>query len=301
MANAKTELFVRKQSGGMYTVVNEALTTGSIFFVNSGTGTDSAGNGKNPDAPFATINYAYTQCTDSKFDRIYVMPGHTETITGAAGVAANKIGVSLIGLGTGRLRPTVNYTTAIAASFDVSAASNYISNIIFTPNGFDAITAAMNVTAADFWMDNCEWDICNTAADKQMVLGILTAATATRFKVTNTKFRGPATVTGTTCTACIKHEVGVDFDISGCDFHGKMTQAILNATTVLGGKIHDNRFQIYTGTKGIALAAASTALITNNRFNVPSGTAPIVAAAGFVAGNVYSAAAGVTAGTASTL
>ena len=80
-----------------------------------------------------------------------------------------------------------------------------------------------------------------------------------------------------------------------------MTQAILNSTTVLRGLIDSNRFVISTGTLAISVAAASTPFITNNRINVPSGTAPITAAAGFVAGNVYSAAAGVTAGTAVTI
>jgi hypothetical protein len=65
-------------------------------------------------------------------------------------------------------------------------------------------------------------------------------------------------------------------------------------------KIDNNRFVIGTGTVAITMAAASTPFICNNNINVPSGTAPIVAAAGFVSRNSYSAAAGVTAGTAST-
>jgi hypothetical protein len=82
-------------------------------------------------------------------------------------------------------------------------------------------------------------------------------------------------------------------------FAGKTTNAILNATTVLRGLIDNNRI-VTTGTAAINMAAASTPFISNNRMNVASGTAPIVAAAGFMAGNVYSAAAGVTAGTAAT-
>jgi len=275
-------------------------TVGTIFYVcSTQTGAaDSAGRGLTPETALATWDYAIGRCTASKGDVIVLMPGHVETVTAAAGVALDVAGVTTIGLGSGRIRPTVNYTTAITASVDVTAANCLVKNVVFTPIGFDAITAAMNVTAADFWMDGCEWQI--STGTNAPVLGILTAATATRLKVTNTKFLGPATSTSTV-TACIKHEVGIDFEIDNCDFHGKMTQAILNATTLHGGKIHNNRFQIYTGTKGIALAAATTAFITNNRFNVPSGTAPIIAAAGFVAGNVYSAAAGVTAGTASTI
>ena len=84
-------------------------------------------------------------------------------------------------------------------------------------------------------------------------------------------------------------------------FTGKMTQAILNATAVLRGLIDNNRFVVATGTVAITLHASSTPFITNNNINVPSGTAPITAAAGFVSRNSYSAAAGVTAGTAVTI
>jgi len=72
-----------------------------------------------------------------------------------------------------------------------------------------------------------------------------------------------------------------------------MTQAILNATALLRGVIDNNRFVIATGTLAISVHASSTPFISNNRINVPSGTTPITAAAGFVAGNIYSAAAGV--------
>jgi hypothetical protein len=73
-----------------------------------------------------------------------------------------------------------------------------------------------------------------------------------------------------------------------------MTQAIKNVATVLRGVIDGNRAIIGTGTLFATMAAASTPFIVDNRINVPSGTTPITAAAGFVAGNQYSAAAGVT-------
>src|SRR5947207_10411701 len=107
---AKTELFVRKQSGGMFVVNNESLNTGNIFFVNSVTGTDSAGNGQNPDSPFASLAYAIGQCTASNDDRIYIMAGHVEAVIAAGTIALNKIGVSIIGLGSGNSRPTFSWT-----------------------------------------------------------------------------------------------------------------------------------------------------------------------------------------------
>src|SRR4051812_13860248 len=127
---ARTELFARKQSGGMFSIVNQAMTTGNIFFVNSVTGSDSAGGGQNPDAPLATIDYAIGLCTANQGDRIYVMPSHVETISAAGGVALDVAGVEIIGIGTGAARPKVNFT-ATGSTFAVSAANCTVRNILF--------------------------------------------------------------------------------------------------------------------------------------------------------------------------
>lgn len=264
-------------------------------FINS-FGIDADGGNR----AFPTLNAALADANvvASRGDVIYLLPGYTQTISGAAGTTISKAGLSIVGLGNGALRPTITFDTAIAAQAIVSGANTLIKNVKFDFTGFDAITAAISVTAADVAFEDCEF--VTNSGTAGVVLGILTAAIATRFRVERCRFTGPATNTGTTTTAQIKHEVGVDYVIKDCYFTGKMTQAILNATTVLRGVIDSNRFVVSTGTVAITMAAASTPFIVNNRINVPSGTAPVVAAAGFFAGNAYSAAAGVTAGTAQT-
>ena len=64
----KTPLFARKQSGGIFTVVNESVTTGNIFWVDSGNtrGGDTVGHGSSPDQPFLTVDFAISQCTASQ-------------------------------------------------------------------------------------------------------------------------------------------------------------------------------------------------------------------------------------------
>lgn len=257
--------------------------------------------GTDPDGTahfFSTITAALAAATADAGDVILVLPGHTESIVGAAGITVSKAGVRIIGLGQGRARPTLTWSTSTAAQIVVSSANTSFENFIFDLTGISAVVAAFSVTAADVSFKGNEFII--STGTNAPVLGILTAATAARLVVDGNRFIGPATSTDT-CTACVKHEVGIDYVIKNNEFKGKLTQAILNATTLLGGLIKDNTFVIGTGTVAITMAAASTPFIVNNRINVPSGTAPIVAAAGFVAGNVYSAAAGVTAGTASTI
>lgn len=280
---------------GMYLMPG---VVGDLRYVSSGSGS-SSGPGWTPENAYATLAQAMSAATASQGDVILLAPGHAEAISGAAGFTASKAGLTIIGLGVGANRPTFTFGTGTDAQVIFSGANITVKNVRFDFTGIDAIVAAISVTGADVAFEDCEF-ICNSGT-AGVVLGILTAATATRFRVERCRFTGPATNTGTTTTAQIKHEVGVDYVIKDCYFTGKMTQAILNATAVLRGLIADNYFVIATGTVAITMHASSTPFIVNNRINVPSGTAPITAAAGFVAGNVYSAAAGVTAGTASTI
>lgn len=270
--------------------------TGQPYFVDSGSG--SATGGYVADAPAATLIQAQTVATANNDDVVYVGQAHAETIIAAAGMTFSKAGVTYQGLGKGRLRPTISFTTSTAAQLIVSGANIVFKNFIFDLTGIDAIVAAISITGADVAFEDCEFII--STGTSAPVLGILTAATADRLRIERCRFLGPA-VSTSTVTACIKHEVGVDYVIKDCYFCGKMTQAILNATANLRGLIDSNRFVIGTGTLAISVNSASTPFIVNNRINVPSGTTPITAAAGFVAGNTYSAAAGVTAGTASTI
>lgn len=291
--------------GNLMATALTPVTTGKTFYVVAPATTpnnDILGEMFVPDnegvaRKFPTITSALVACVANRGDVIMVAPGYTETISTAGWLTVNVAGVSIIGLGNGDLRPTFTLNGVVGASINVTAANVTIENIIVTA-GLDAITAMVNVTGANVAFRSCE--INTNSGTVGAVLGILTGATATKFTVDGCRFLGAATNSGTTTTAQIQHEVGADYMIVNSYFTGKMTQAILNATTVLRGIIGNNRLVVATGTKAIAMAAASTPFITNNRINVPSGTTPIIAAAGFVAGNSYSAAAGVTAGTAST-
>lgn len=266
------------------------------IYVDSVNGSDN-NSGRTVKNAKATLAGGLAIATANKGDVIFLLPGHAETITAAAGSGVTVAGVTIIGTGNGAKRPTFTFTTAVGASFDVTAANVVIQNVVFTC-GIDNQTAMVNVTGADVSFLDCRFD--TNSGTVGAALGILTGATATRFRVERCRFLGPATNSGTTTTAQIDHEVGVDYVIRGNYFTGKMTQAITNGAAVLRGLIADNYFVVATGTKAINMHSSSTPFVVNNRINVPSGTAPVVCAAGFMAGNAYSAAAGVTAGTAAT-
>ena len=92
-----------------------------------------------------TISAAYSAAVASRMDKIYVMPGYTETVTAVK--TLSKIGVSLIGLGEGQNRPAITGNGAVDM-FSLTGANQVIENFSFPAPLTDAQTADVNVAAA---------------------------------------------------------------------------------------------------------------------------------------------------------
>ena len=151
----RTPLFSRKQPGGVFDFANVGVTPGDVWFVDSGhsNASDSAGFGRNPDAPTATIDYAIGLATASQGDVIYVMPGHNEGITLGTHFVVDKIGLSIIGLGRGMNRPIIDYD-GTAATIELDAQSCRISNLILRASTASTVVA-INVDNHDCEVDHC--------------------------------------------------------------------------------------------------------------------------------------------------
>jgi len=288
----RTALNSRQNPGGLFAVEDSGLSTGTRFYVCSVTGTDAAGFGFGPDTPVATLKYALANLpTASKGDTIYLMEGHTEACIAAHTILCNVAGVNIIGIGKGRLRPVITYTTAAAASFDVTAANVYIKNVVFSAVGVAAVTAAVNVQAADCTFDTCEFELAN--ATNQAALGILTTAAANRLTVTNCFFHRTANA-GT--AAAIQIVGGDSIRIVNNIFFGAYTSgigAINNITTATTNcQVGYNNINNITAgcTKALVFVASSSGQINDNNFQILSGTAPITGAGmSWVGYNAYAA------------
>lgn len=164
----RTALFSRKQPGGVFTIDDIKEHPGDIWFVCSTNGTDGAGYGQNPDAPFASIDYAVGKCTASKGDVIYVLPGHVETITGT-GVTVDVAGVSVIGLGHGSLMPQIKHNHADA---EVSIAADNVTwqGIRHSADVTDVKVAIEIEDGIDYCtVRGCVFDVVTTATDEFLV------------------------------------------------------------------------------------------------------------------------------------
>ena len=98
----------------------EVTAPGQIFYVNNsavlpvGAKAGSDSNAGTRLQPFSTIDYAIGKCTANRGDIIFVMPGHSETITAASAIDLDVAGVRLIGLGHGAKMAEIEYNHADA-------------------------------------------------------------------------------------------------------------------------------------------------------------------------------------------
>jgi hypothetical protein len=185
MPGTKTALFVRKTPGGVFSVEDQALTTGDRWFVHSGTG--AATGGQSPDSPLSTIDAAINAATASQGDIIFVMPGHAENITTATGINLDKAGISIIGLGEGNLIPTVSFTAA-AGSITVGAASCSIKNIRLVANFETGVTAGITVAAAGDGLTLDGIQFRDTSATFEFLIHVTIATTITDVVIKNCSF-----------------------------------------------------------------------------------------------------------------
>jgi hypothetical protein len=200
--------------------------SGNVFFVHSGRGGNSGDGGF--DKPFSTLDYAVGRCTDSRGDVIVALPGHVETVIAAAGLDLDVIGITLIGLGRGSNRPTINFTTATTADMDVDAANITMQNFLFT-GGVDALAEPFDVNAADFSLIGCEWrDVTGQATDV-----ILTDNNADRMLIDGHYHNGAAAAGGASAIALVGSDnvvirnfrINGNFSVGGIDIR---TTAVTN-------------------------------------------------------------------------
>ena len=167
----RTALFSHRQPGGVFTISDLEKHPGSIFFVDSthAAAADAAGGGQGPDTPLATIDYAIGLCTANKGDVIYVMPGHAETVSAAAGINCDVAGVTIIGLGEGAARPTITMS-AVASTIALAAASVHLKNLLILCT--HDVTIVLDVNAADCVIEAVEIRSKITATAREFVTAI---------------------------------------------------------------------------------------------------------------------------------
>lgn len=231
------------------------MTTGNVFFVDD-SGSDS-NDGLSPDHPFKTLDYAIGRCTASHGDIIYVMPGHAETTTA---IAADVAGISIIGLGNGRARPTFTATTAASDLIDVTADNIMIKNIRLA-GAASGCTSLISVAANDFMCVSCSLEHGATP-----LIAVIVTGGYDRFVFKDCLFLG--TAAGPDCSIDLQGSGNcVDWTVEGCTFNyltsTNLDEAgIRSDKTDVGVLVKDCRFIGMTLT-AIDFNSSSTGVLEN--------------------------------------
>jgi hypothetical protein len=269
-------------------VGEETMTTGNVFFVDSGHTSASDGNLMDaPDAPGATIDAAMAKCTANNGDIIFVMPGHAEDIA-ATDITMDVAGVWVRGLGWGASRPTLTFT-ATGSTIAMSADSTRISNLRLVP-GIAAVVAAVTMTGDDLIVENCETVVHATSEFVSLISAGVTTAGSDRSIIRNNKLASLHTAgatSGILLTGCD------DLVIVGNVVTGHFGEHALDNTTagtadeILRAYIADNTFRNDSSTGGdlaVELDDAATGMFAGNMLSGGLATT----AANFNIGNMAS-------------
>lgn len=206
---------------------------GTVFWVSSATGSDTNDGvrGRTRELPFATIDYAVGICTASKGDVIYVLPGHTETISAANGIDADVAGIYIIGLGQGTNKPVITLGTATTATLRVNANNVTIRNLRFV-NAIDSLAMFISDAAEYTTIEDCEFI---TSSTLEAVSFIQKTTTKDYLTVRRCRFEQPTDPAGTDGGAGTGGIYLVDSEyilVQDCHFVGNFeTACIHNRTT----------------------------------------------------------------------
>lgn len=204
------------QKGKVYYVCNSSVTAPL------GLGGNNGNDGLTPERPFSTLDYAIGKCTANRGDKIIVMPGHAETVSGATTIAMDVAGISIIGLGDGALKPLFSFS-ATDSNIAVSAANIKVQGIAILAT-IDSVVAAFTISAAGVEMDI---ETRDTSAAIEFISCFVTTAGGDNLKL---KARHRGFVAGNAMVRYIDLVGVVDAEID-VDFFGIASTAVVNMRT----------------------------------------------------------------------
>jgi hypothetical protein len=238
------------------------MTTGSIFFVDSVTGS-SGNSGETIGSPLATADQATNKCTANKGDVVYFLPNHAETLgDNKTSWVPDIAGVTYVGLGNGTDRPEFTFS-GTSSEIEIGAANITFKNLRFK-GGVSAIDLGIDVNADYFTMEDCEMFYGDTSGYDW--IDMIDVSAVDWCKIKNNRFIAQDAAG---CNTAV-HFVDANYiEITGNYFSGTFAEApIWNITTAgVGILIADNiiyNSDTANADNGISLQAACTGIITRN-------------------------------------
>jgi len=259
---------------------------GSQFFVNSDGG-DDGNAGTTWATALATLDVAVGKCTASKGDVIWIAPGHNEGITGAAEIDLDVAGITVIGLGQGSLKPTIDFDHQ-DASVAIGADNVTVKNIRFRTSA-NAVTVGLDVEDGSDYAKiiDCEFGWAESATDEFAIS--LRFNDASNFGLVENCIFDAGAQAAVMAIGFIKDTNGTT--VRNCEFWGSYSTACINGQTTLSTNLLIEKNLFYQGATepAIELLTNSTGIIRDNdiKTNLAAMVDSIVADACYLFRNYY--------------
>ena len=146
----------------------KAQQFGNDWYVDSAA---TGGDGATPAAAKTTLAGALALALSG--DRIFIAPGHAETVSAAAYLTWSQSGITVIGLGNGSNRPTFTFS-ATASQIIISGSNNVLSNIRVT-SSIDEVVLMFSITGSNVILDRV--DHFETASAQTIAFAAFTTGT----------------------------------------------------------------------------------------------------------------------------
>ena len=266
--------------------------TGQVFYVDA---SGSNGAGTTWATAKTTLDAAVNLCVADRGDFIYIAQGHTEAVVDDF-ADLDVAGITVIGLGTGQLRPYFDYTTGTGSSMLIDGDNITVKNLHFHANISD-IAAAIEVktTSDNVIIEDCLFTVESDATDEFLIC-IDHAATNNGAVVRNCDFR-----MGAGAAVSAVHFLKSDYaKIVGNKVWGDYSTACIHNETTAAVCILIDGNLLFNGTiggdgglntePGIELVATTTGIIQFNHIcaNLASAVASIVGADMYLFENYWS-------------
>ena len=225
-----------------------------IFFVDSVSG-NTTNDGKHPNFASSTLDRAVGLCTANRGDIIVCLPGHVETVTALNGLDFDVAGITVIGIGNGADRPTLNLTTAVTASVRVNAAGVTLENILIT-GGFDAITRVLDINGV---VDVVLKDIEYRDVTGQCATFLHARDGSDRLTIDGLRYIGDAAA-GT--VQALLFDGCDDLEVKNVDIYGNFSTGVVDFVTTLSARVHFHRMKAWTENAADVIFAATVAAVT---------------------------------------
>ena len=237
---------------------------GNVYFVSSVEGA-ATGPGASPANAYNSIDAAVGACTANNGDVILVLPGHVETISGAASLNLDVAGITVVGVGHGTLKPRLNFT-GTAGTVAVGAANIKVKGLRFLCS-IDSLVIGLDVNDNDFTVEDCDFEESATTTNALVWVDVTGSGAneCDNFVMKGCTCRNEASGATHFISIGAVHD---NIQIRNCWVEGDFSTAAIGSGSILTNVLIADNYISNTnaGDWAVEFTAAATGLCVNNRF-----------------------------------